>query len=103
MIQETDIFLNTNDFAEPFLVTPLNGSARTINGMFITENSPQSLGETSVMSDSPRVEFKTTDCTGLVKKSSIKRKSNNELFYVIDPGTDVDGLTVITLSRANKN
>lgn len=99
MIQETDIFFNTNDFAEPFLVTPVSGSARTINGVWISENAPQSVGDATVFNDSPRVEFPTAKSTDLVKKSSIKRKSTNEIFYVIDPGVDMDGCTVKTLSR----
>jgi hypothetical protein len=99
VIQETDIFFNTNDFAEPFLVTPLNGSARTINGVWISENTPQSVGDVTVFNDNPRVEFPTSKSSDLVKKSSIKRKSTNETFYVIDPGVDMDGCTTKTLSR----
>jgi len=99
MIQETDIFLNTNDFAEPFEVTPLGGSARTINGMWIAENAPQAIGDITVVNDSPRVEFKTTESILLVKSSTVKRVSTNETFYVMDPGVDMDGFTTKTLSR----
>jgi len=99
MIQEDKVFLNTNDFAEPFTVTPVSGSAKTINGLWRTENSPQSIGDVTVINDSPQVEFATADSLTLVKKSIVIRTGTNETFYVIDAGVDVDGFTVKTLSR----
>lgn len=99
MIQEASIFLNTNDFAEPFTVTPVGGTAKTINGLWRTENSPQAMGDVTVMNDAPSVEFATSDSLTLVKKSIIVRVGTNETFYVVDPGLDVDGMTVKTLSR----
>ena len=99
MIQEASIFLNTDDFAEPFTVTPVGGAAKIINGIWRTENSPQQAGDVTVINDAPSVEFATSDSLTLVKKSTIKRNSTNETFYVIDPGLDVDGMTVKILSR----
>ena len=99
MIQEASIFLNTNDFAEPFTVTPVGGSARTVNGLWRTENSPQIIGDVSAINDSPSVEFVTADSLTFVKKSIVVRDSTQETFYVTDPGLDVDGMTVKTLSR----
>jgi hypothetical protein len=99
MIQETSIFLNENDFAEPFIVTPVSGSARTIIGIWSTENTPTQAGDVTVINDAPSVEFATEDSSDLVKGSTIKRKSTNETFYVLDPGLDVDGFTTKTLSR----
>lgn len=99
MIEETNIFLNTNDFAEPFIVTPVSGLARTINGLWKTENSPQQAGDVIVINDAPSIEFATAGSTDLIKGSTIKRKSTNETFYVLDPGLDVDGFTIKTLSR----
>lgn len=99
MIQEDQIFFSTDDFAEPFIVTPVSGSARTINGLWKTENSPQQAGDVTVINDAPSVEFTTTDSTDLIKGSTIKRISTAETFYVLDPGLDVDGFTIKTLSR----
>ncbi|MFA5803672.1 MAG: hypothetical protein WC879_03420 [Melioribacteraceae bacterium] len=99
MIQETKIFLNTNDFAEPFTVTPVGGSASTINGLWRTENSPQQIGDVTVINDAPQVEFAAADSLTLVRKSIVVRTGTNETFYVIDAGLDVDGFTIKTLSR----
>lgn len=100
-ILEVNIFLNTNDFAEPFTVTPVNGSAHTINGLWRTENSPQQIGDVTVINDAPQVEFATADSLTLVKKSKVVRIGTNETFYVIDAGLDVDGFTLKTLSRVS--
>lgn len=99
MINEASIFLNTNDFAEPFTVTPVGGTAKVINGLWRTENSPTSNGDVTVINDSPSVEFATADSSTLVKKSVIVRQNTNETFYVLDPGLDIDGFTIKTLSR----
>lgn len=99
MINEVNTFLNTNDFAEPFEVTPSGGSARTINGMWRNEGSPQLQSDVIVINDSPQVEFATADSEDLVKNSTIKRISTDETFYVIHPGLDVDGFIIKTLSR----
>lgn len=99
MITEVSIFLNTNDFAEPFTVTPVGGSARTINGLWRSEGAPQSAGDVTVINDNPSVEFSTAESAVLVRKSRVVRVGTNETFYVLDPGVDVDGMTVKTLSR----
>ncbi len=99
MIQETSIFLSTNDFAEPFTATPVGGSARNINGIWKTENSPTQAGDVTIINDAPSVEFATADSTALIKGSTIKRNSTNETFYVLDPGLDIDGFTTKTLTR----
>jgi hypothetical protein len=97
VIQEVSIFLNTNDFAEPFTVTPVGGVAKVINGIWRTEGSPSTNGDITVINDSPTVEFATADCLTLVKKSTVVR--GGVTYYVLDPGVDVDGFTVKTLSK----
>mgnify|MGYP006954432336 CR=1 FL=1 len=51
------------------------------------------------MNDAPSVEFATSDSVTLVRKSKIVRVGTNETFYVLDPGVDIDGMTVKTLTR----
>jgi hypothetical protein len=100
MIEEVEIFLNEDDFAEPFELTPPDGSLFVSTGNFINADTPQVIGSgVAVVNDSPAIEFATTKMTDVIKKTMIRRISTDEIFYVYDKGPDDHGFTTVKISR----
>ena len=100
MIEEVDIFFNEDDFAEPFEVTPPDGSLFIQNGMWTNAGSPQTTAAgVVVINDSPTIEFPASKIKDVVNKTAIRRISTDEIFYVFDPGTNEDGFQTVKISR----
>lgn len=100
MIEEVEIFLNEDDFAEPFELTPQDGSLFVQMGIFTNADSPQVIGAgVAVANDSPSIDFPSVKITDVVKKTAIRRIKTNEIWYVFDKGPDELGITTIKISR----
>ena len=100
MIQEKEIFLNTNDFAQAAVFTPTGGSAANCKVNFIDEGELVPVGDVFVPTDKPQAEI-LTSVAGSAKSGTLK--IGTVTWYVIDAGPDKDGFTMLSLSRSPKS
>ena len=96
-----DIFFDQNPLAESFEVTPPDGTASTIIGIWDTEDNSTSLDTIIINNDSPNVDFRSSDVEdlGIIKRSTVKRIKTDETFYILDQTPDIDGSINNKLSR----
>ena len=71
MIQETDIFLNTDDFATPAVVTPKgSNSGRKIVCIFYEKGTPQDSGNDVIITTQPEADCADKDSSDLIPGST---------------------------------
>lgn len=102
MIQETEIFFNTNDFAEAAVLTPDGGAAVNCAVLFNNANAPIQTGDVTIINDNPTAEIQSS-VIGATKKGTLKITRTNVTWYIIDVGPDIDGTVLLTLSRKTKS
>lgn len=100
MIQEVDIFLNVNDFAQAAILTPDGGTAINCSVNFIPENAEITVGDLRIPNDAPKAEIKSS-VIGSTKKGTLK--IGTYTWYIIDVGPDMNGLTLVSISRYQKS
>lgn len=98
-----DTFYNEDDFAEPFEVSPMDGSLFTELGIWNNQDSPFNFNETSSANDSPTVTFRTYRIQDYdLDNAVIKRISTGITYYAKNVGPDINGERLINLSRTPK-
>ncbi len=96
MIQENEIFLNKDDFAEEVELHSSN-TIRQVVCIFNEEGTLMNIGENQVVTINPYCDIKLEDADGIKQNDIIIR--NNKTYYinyVLDLG---DGFARLILSR----
>lgn len=107
MISESSIWFSTDDFAEAAVLTPDGGSPIDCSGtngvLFNNATAPVNTGDVTIINDNPTAEIQSSiiDATTMrtTQKGTLKITSTNTTWYVIEVGPDIDGFTLLTLSR----
>lgn len=98
-----DTFYNEGDFAEPFTITPVSGTAYSDSGLWNASDASTIFNDVGINNDLLTVTFRTYKIDGKdLENATIVRNSKTETYYAIDIGPDVNGETLIKLSRNSK-
>lgn len=98
MIQETDIFLNTNDFAIDAAVAVKGSSSfKAIKVIFTEAGTPVNVNDFEIISTTPVAEAKTSDVESLTQNARLK--VNSVVYYIDQNLPQGDGFNKLILSR----
>lgn len=98
MISETDVFLNTDDFAEEVMVTVKGAlTSSVIDCLFNEPGQSVAVGNEQVITTVPTADCKTTDVSALVQGSTLVR--GGVTYYVDQNIPQGDGFSRLILSR----
>ena len=98
MIEETDIFLNTNDFASDAAVAVKGSSSfKAIKVIFNEAGTPVDINGFQIISTTPVAEAKTSDVESLTQNARLR--INGVTYYIDQNLRQGDGFNKLILSR----
>ena len=97
MIEETDIWFNTDDFAQAAVYTPSGGSRKSINVVFDEPGAEVFVGDQQVITTDPSALCKTSDVEDAAQGDTLK--IGGTTYYITKNLPMGDGTSRVMLSK----
>jgi len=96
------VFLNVNEFAEPWTLTPPEGEPIQVNGIFDAAYQPSDPeSSASVMGYGPALHVAESALPELPYDWRAVRAKNGKAYTVVEPKPDGQGMVVLRLREAS--